>query len=103
MKKVIAAMIGIAFAFCCFMLYEGLSTDTNVTEETTNNMYYPSNMELIEVCIENSYPEIEYDEMIVVATPEENDGYLIYALVEGDHVVGFETVSYEYGTQVYFN
>ena len=103
MKKVVATMIGIAFAFCCFMLYEGWSNDTNVTEESVNDIYYPSNLELIEVSIENSYPEVDYDEIIVVATPEENDEYLTYALIEGGHVVGFESVSYEYGAQVYFN
>lgn len=57
-------MIWIAIAFCCFMLYEGYSTDTtDVVENTTNEMYYPSNEEL----------------------------------------VGFETIGYEYGAQVYFN
>jgi len=104
MKKVIAAMIGIAFTFCCFMLYEGYSTDTtDVVENTTNEMYHPSNEELVEACIENSYPDVEYDEMRIVSTPEENDGYLTYALIKGEHVVGFETISYEYGAQVYFN
>ena len=104
MKKVIAAMIGIAFAFCCFMLYEGQSANTTeVVENTTNEMYYPSNEELIEACIENSYPDVEYDEMRIVSTPEENDGYLTYALIKGEHVVGFETIAYEYGAQVYFN
>lgn len=52
MKKVIATMIGIAFAFCCFMLYESWRNDANVTEESVNDMYYPSNLELIEVSIE---------------------------------------------------
>lgn len=104
MKKVIAAMIGIAFAFCCFMLYEGQSANTtDVVENTTNEMYHPSNEELIEACIENSYPDVEYDEMRIVSTPEENDGYLTYVLIKGEHVVGFETIGYEYGAQVYFN
>ena len=97
MKKVIATMIGIAFAFCCFMLYEGQSANT------TDEMYHPSNEELVEACIENSYPDVEYDEMRIVSTSEENDGYLTYALIKGEHVVGFETIGYEYGAQVYFN
>lgn len=66
-------------------------------------MYYPSNEELIEACIENSYPDVDYDEMRIVSTPEEDDGYLTYAIIKGEHVVGFETIAYEYGTQIYFN
>ena len=52
MKKVIATMIGIAFAFCCFMLLDGCNSSEVVESEET--YYEASYAEVIEVNVKNS-------------------------------------------------
>lgn len=63
MKKVIAAMIGIAFAFCCFMLFTGCM------KAKANEVYYPTYEEVAERDMLDSDFGHDYDSYVIIEEP----------------------------------
>lgn len=99
MKKVIATMIGIAFAFCCFMLFTGCMK----AEE--NEVYYPTYEEVVERDMLDSDFGHDYDSYVIIEEPnEENDGKIRYIAYDvEDEALTMASVYYEWAMYYYFN
>lgn len=103
MKKVIAAMIGIAFAFCCFMLFTGCM------KAKANEVYYPTYEEVVERDMLDSDFGHDYDSYVIIEEPnEENDGendgkirYIAYDVE--DEALTMASVYYDWAMYYYFN
>lgn len=104
MKKIIVAMIGIAFAFCCFMLLDGCNSTeiTNSEEEAVS--YTVSYDDVISKDIEDSCWDYEYASYSIYEYPsEENDGWLKYITYDADgNALTVNSVRYDWAAS-HFN
>lgn len=103
MKKIIATMIGIAFAFCCFMLLDGCnSTEVENSEETANQVVTYD--DVIWADIEDCYWDYDYASYSITEYPsEENDGMLKYNTYDTDgNVLTMNSVHYDWAVGYYF-
>ena len=103
MKKVIAAMIGIAFAFCCFMLLDGCNSSEVVESEET--YYQASYAEVIEANVKDSLWNDDYSYFAITETPNENkDGMLRYITYDAEgNALTMNSVDYDWAVSYYFN
>lgn len=103
MKKVIATMIGIAFAFCCFMLLDGCNSSEVVESEET--YYQASYAEVIEANVKNSLWNDGYSYFAITETPNENkDGMLRYITYDAEgNALTMNSVDYDWAVSYYFN
>ena len=105
MKKIIATMIGIAFAFCCFMLLDGCNSN-EVMESNEETYYQASYAEVIEAEVENdSLWNDDYSYFEIVETPNENeDGWLRYVTYDAyGNALTLSSVDYDWAVDYYFN
>lgn len=105
MKKIIATMIGIAFAFCCFMLLDGCNSN-EVMESNEETYYQASYAEVIEAEVENdSLWNDDYSYFEIIETPNENeDGWLRYVTYDAyGNALTLSSVDYDWAVDYYFN
>lgn len=103
MKKIIATMIGIAFAFCCFMLLNG--RDSNEVMESEETYYRASYAEVIEANVKDSLWNDGYSYFAITETPNENeDGMLRYITYDAyGNALTLSSVDYDWAVDYYFN
>ena len=97
MKKVIVVMIGIAFAYCCFMLFDICKK----VDAANMANYEPSIEEVVEAYVEDNYPDFDYEEFVIDDSVLGLDYVNIYAIRDG-HVAVFADFKVDYYAEVYF-